>query len=394
MPTVLLYGDTERSAALRHEIPIAIGDPVLYAEVDGRTFIEASPLERDRLAAACPHAELIDDAELGLYELRGSGMSRDEVVLELTSRAVKSIGISKAIVDFDFPLGLAERLRADGMKLTVDDAAIKQRRRAKTAAELAGIRRAQEAAEAGIAAAAALLAQAEPVDGTLHVDGEPLLAEQVRAVLREACGRSGAPAPPEVIVASVHQGTGHNPGRGPLPAGLPIQIDLWPQDEASSCWADMTRTFLVGGEPPQEKRTGQSQNQAPGESPPEALVRTALRGPVCGHLPGIQPPQAALPGLHLSAAFRARCQMLPKLAPRFALGFPENVGHPIFTVRMIHKTVLSWINELGEGKGAGRPRNCGSSSRLRRDKASAMRELTVPSGISRTSAIWANLRSS
>ena len=252
MPTVLLYGDTERSAALRHEIPIAIGDPVLYAEVDGRTFIEASPLERDRLAAACPHAELVDDAELGLYELRGSGMSRDEVVLELTSRAVKSIGISEAIVDFDFPLGLAERLRADGMKLTVDDAAIKQRRRAKTAAELAGIRRAQEAAEAGIAAAAALLAQAEPVDGTLHVDGEPLLAEQVRAVLREACGRSGAPAPPEVIVASVHQGTGHNPGRGPLPAGLPIQIDLWPQDEASSCWADMTRTFLVGGEPPQE----------------------------------------------------------------------------------------------------------------------------------------------
>ena len=96
MPTVLLYGDTERSAALRHEIPIAIGDPVLYAEVDGRTFIEASPLERDRLAAACPHAELVDDAELGLYELRGSGMSRDEVVLELTSRAVKSIGISKA----------------------------------------------------------------------------------------------------------------------------------------------------------------------------------------------------------------------------------------------------------------------------------------------------------
>jgi len=252
MPIVLLYGDTERSAALRHEIPIAIGDPVLYAEVDGRTFIEASPLERDRLAAACPHAELVDDAELGLYELRGSGMSRDEVVLELTSRAVKSIGISEAIVDFDFPLGLAERLRADGMKLTVDDAAIKQRRRAKTAAELAGIRRAQEAAEAGIAAAAALLAQAEPVDGTLHVDGEPLLAEQVRAVLREACGRSGAPAPPEVIVASVHQGTGHNPGRGPLPAGLPIQIDLWPQDEASSCWADMTRTFLVGGEPPQE----------------------------------------------------------------------------------------------------------------------------------------------
>lgn len=252
MPNLLLYGDTERSAALRHEIPIAIGDPVLYAEVDGRSFIEASALERDRLAAACPQAELIDDAGLGLYELRGSGMSYDEVVLELTSRAVKSIGVSEAIVDFDFPLGLAERLRADGVALTVDDAAITQRRRVKTDAELAGIRRAQAAAEAGMAAAAELLRRAEPVGGTLHADGEPLLAEQVRAVLREACARSGAPAPLDLIVASVQQGTGHDPGSGPLPAGLPIQIDLWPQDESSSCWADMTRTFVVGGQPDQE----------------------------------------------------------------------------------------------------------------------------------------------
>jgi Xaa-Pro aminopeptidase len=251
---LLLYGDTERSAAVRHEVPIAIGDPLLYAEVDGRSFIEASALERDRLVAACPDAELIDDADLGLYELRRSGMSRDEVVLELTSRAVKSIGINEAIVDFDFPLGLAERLRADGVALTVDDAAIKQRRRTKSTAELAGIRRAQAAAEAGMAAAAELLRTAEPVDGTLHADGGPLLAEQVRAVLREACARSGAPAPPDVIVASVQQGSGHNPGHGPLPAGLPIQIDLWPEDETSACWADMTRTFVVGGEPSEEMR--------------------------------------------------------------------------------------------------------------------------------------------
>jgi len=55
-------------------------------------------------------------------------------------------------------------------------------------------------------------------------------------------------------VASVWQGTGHDPGTGPLPAGLPIQVDLWPRDEASGCWADMTRTFVVGGEPSDEVR--------------------------------------------------------------------------------------------------------------------------------------------
>jgi Xaa-Pro aminopeptidase len=78
------------------------------------------------------------------------------------------------------------------------------------------------------------------------VGGEVLTAESVRAALREACRRSGASAPSDVIVASVWQGTGHDPGSGPLPANLPIVIDLWPRDEESGCSADMTRTFVVG----------------------------------------------------------------------------------------------------------------------------------------------------
>jgi Xaa-Pro aminopeptidase len=98
-----------------------------------------------------------------------------------------------------------------------------------------------------MAAAAALLRRASvDAEGQLIVDGDVLTAEDVRGVLREACAAAGAPAPADVIVASAWQGFGHEPGSGPLPAGLPIQIDLWPRDEASGCWADMTRTFVVG----------------------------------------------------------------------------------------------------------------------------------------------------
>ena len=39
---------------------------------------------------------------------------------------------------------------------------------------------------------------------------------------------------------------GHDPGSGPLPAHTPILIDLWPRDEESSCWSDMSRTFVRG----------------------------------------------------------------------------------------------------------------------------------------------------
>jgi Xaa-Pro aminopeptidase len=97
-----------------------------------------------------------------------------------------------------------------------------------------------------MAAAAALLRSADLEGERLVAAGEPVTAEAVRAVLREECRRHGAPAPPDVIVSSVWQGTGHDPGSGPLPANLPIVIDVWPQDEESACWGDMTRTFVVG----------------------------------------------------------------------------------------------------------------------------------------------------
>src|SRR5213592_4644376 len=249
MRGLLLHGDTERSAALRHEIPIAIIDSLLFAEVDGRRYVLTTQLESDRIKELLPDAELFDYFELGYKDLVQGGMSFEEASREVEARAVREIGLQDAIVPGDFPLALGDRLRDDGVALTVDDAAVTLRRRAKTPAELEGIRTAQGAAEAGMTAAAELLARARAADGRLEVDGKPLQAEDVRAALRAACAEHGAPCPPDVIVASVWDGYGHNPGSGPLPAGLPIHVDLWPRDEESACWADMARTFVVG-EPP------------------------------------------------------------------------------------------------------------------------------------------------
>lgn len=246
MPDILLYADTERSAAMRHEIPIGVPDPFAYAEVGGKVYVFTSSLEQERIGAARPDAEIIEWADVGFHELLESGMARDQMIIEMISRAVAQTGLRSALVDPEFPLAVADRLRADGLTLTPDHDTFALRRRAKSESELAGIRRAQKAAEAGMAAAAALLRQAVPEGEGIVIGGEPVTAEQVRAAIREACAAHGAPAPADIIVASVWQGFGHEPGSGPLPANLPIQIDLWPRDEQTGCWADMTRTFVVG----------------------------------------------------------------------------------------------------------------------------------------------------
>ena len=247
MTDVLFYGDTERSYAMRHELPLSIGDPFLLGVIGGRLHIMVSPLESSRIEEVAPDAVYHDLADLGFRELREGGMKMHQLDLELVSRAAAAMGVREAVVDPEMPVAVADRLRADGIVLRPDHDAIASRRRVKSPAELAGMRRAQAAAESGMRAAADLLRQAVPArEGLLH-EGKQLTAEMVRGELRDACARSGAPAPPDVIVSSLWQGSGgHDPGSGPLPADLPIVIDLWPRDEKSGCWADMTRTLVVG----------------------------------------------------------------------------------------------------------------------------------------------------
>ena len=274
MTDLLFFGDTERSPAMRHELPLAIGDGFLLGVIDGRTHIAVSALERARVEAAAPDAVLHDISDLGLYDLLQQGMRFHDIDLELASRAAAAMGVREAVVDPEMPVAVADRLRADGIVLRPDHLAVAARRRVKSPAELAGVRRAQAAAEAGMEAVASLLRRARPDGERLAVDGLPLTADAVRAELREECRRHGCPAPPDVIVSSVWQGGGHEPGSGPLPAHRPIVVDVWPQDERSACWGDMTRTFVVG-EVPERVRVM------------ERLVREALEAPRSAARPGV-----------------------------------------------------------------------------------------------------------
>jgi Xaa-Pro aminopeptidase len=248
MPAILICGDTLRSPELRHEVPLGIGDPFLYLETDGRRAVLTNVLEVDRIAQQAPALERLLGEQFGRDELIAEGLSYSQIDRELYVRAVRHVGISEAVVPSDFPLAVADRLRDEGISLTPDEDLFAERRRRKTDAELAGIRRAAHAAVAGVEECARVLREAE-IDGDgLRYDGEVLTSEALRARVREVCARLGAPAPEDIIVAPMRPGdaVGHESGSGPLPAHAPICLDLWPQDEASGCWADMTRTWVRG----------------------------------------------------------------------------------------------------------------------------------------------------
>jgi Xaa-Pro aminopeptidase len=242
MPDLLIYGAPDSSPDLFHAIPVGIVDPFLYVEAGDRRVATASVLDADKVRAL--GIEVIDRAELGDDELVAAGAAPTERAVEIALRACRKLGVERAIVPFEFPLAVADHLRAGGVALDVDDDAFVLRRRTKTEAELAGIRRAQKAADAAMAVAAGLIRELRP----------GLTSEEIRAAMIDVCDQHGCDLPGDVIVSHGPQSAdGHEEGHGDLVAGEPVVVDIWPRDRASRCWADMTRTFVAGGGEPADE---------------------------------------------------------------------------------------------------------------------------------------------
>ncbi len=246
---VLIFGDTVHSPELRHELPVAVPDPLVYVERSGERHVVGVAFEEPRIAELGGY-RFHPFEDFGLDELRRTGMSHTDLLDEIAVRALGRLGMTEAVVPARFPLLTAERLRGSGVTLTVDQALFDDRRRVKTDAELAGIRRAQAAAEAGMRAARDLLRRSAPNPaGVLELDGRPLRCEDVKAEVARVFAANAANADEFIVSHGAQTAVGHEAGAGELRAGEPIVLDLWPRDNASSCYADMTRTFVVGAVP-------------------------------------------------------------------------------------------------------------------------------------------------
>lgn len=246
---VLIHGDTLRTPELRHEIPLGIPDAFFYAELDGRRIVAISAMEAARVEELGTGLGVHPIEEFGADELRRSGLDIHTYVNELAIRIARGLGVDRATVPRRFPLGIADALRSSGLELTVDQKLFDDRRRSKSAYELAGIRRAQKAAEAGMAAARDLLRRAEPTNGGLSVGGVELTCELVKERVQAAFLAHGAVADEMIVSHGSQTAIGHDMGSGAIGRDDVVLLDLFPVDVESACFSDITRTFAVGDVP-------------------------------------------------------------------------------------------------------------------------------------------------
>ena len=95
-------------------------------------------------------------------------------------------------------------------------------------------------------AARELLRRARPNGTAVTVDGEPLTSERIKVAIGNAFTEHDAIADEFIVSHGPQTAIGHDMGSGPIAPNEPIVIDLFPRDRESACFADMTRTYVVG----------------------------------------------------------------------------------------------------------------------------------------------------
>ena len=92
MTDFLFYGDSERSAAMRHELPVPIGDPFLLGIVGGQLHVMTNSLERSRVEAA---AHLLTGTDLSIGSIAARCGFRSAETLRLAFTAAYGVSPSQ-----------------------------------------------------------------------------------------------------------------------------------------------------------------------------------------------------------------------------------------------------------------------------------------------------------
>ncbi|MBQ4107098.1 MAG: M24 family metallopeptidase [Lentisphaeria bacterium] len=221
------------AADLRYVSGFAAPDSFLWFRCGGECAIVVSQLEYSRaLASVKPGVNVLLLENLG---------ARSWVDAALT--IARSRGIGTFRVPADFPLALAERLRGGCVGVVAQMGTFCPERQFKSQTEKDAIIRALRVTEQGMRRAVEVIGAASVGnDGVLRYDGEILTSERLRFEIDSRLLRLGAVAVDTIAAAGVQSAAPHQVGSGPIRAGVPIVIDIFPRMNDSGYWGDLTRT--------------------------------------------------------------------------------------------------------------------------------------------------------
>ncbi len=243
--TILLYASSESDADVLYATGFHCPDPFIFIRTAaGKRIYVMSDLEIGRARSQSNAHRVLSLSHYTARVVERTG--RIPGVADVIAEVFRELKIRSVTVSATAAAGIVEGLRENGVRVRVARGPLFPQRELKTPAEVAHIRRAMRATEAGLQAAIDLLRAATIRGGWVMSGGRRLTAEKLRQVLNAEIFERGC-IPANTIVAAGRRGCDpHDVGGGPIRANQPIIIDVFPRSEATGYFADITRTVVKG----------------------------------------------------------------------------------------------------------------------------------------------------
>lgn len=239
----LIVADSEHDANLLYATGLFVPDPFIYFEVAGKKYAVLSDLELDR-ARRQARVDRVLSLTHYVRRLKNEGVKTPRLA-DVLRRVLAHFRVRRVEVPQNFPVGLAKRLRGIPVDVAADP--FYPARAVKTPAEVRHLERALWLAEEGMRAAVNVLRMSRiGRGGYLYWRGDKLTSEHVQGVIGATIAGLGGTAS-RTIVAGGNQGCDpHEVGHGPLRAHQTIILDIFPRDNTTGYWGDITRTVVRG----------------------------------------------------------------------------------------------------------------------------------------------------
>jgi Xaa-Pro aminopeptidase len=211
----------------------------------GDDVLAVSGLEVDRARVASPASRIVDRAEVGWVEQRdvhGSWAG-------LAAGLLRERGVDRVRIAPTLPAAVYAGLRRAGVEAEIEPELLVAERRRKSEPEIECIASAQRAAEAACTVVVRHLAEAQAKGEILHRDGRPLTSEWLMTEAQRVLGEHGCVSDEMIICGAPDNAMGHARGAGPIRAGAPVVIDIFPRHRESGYHGDLTRTVVAGPVP-------------------------------------------------------------------------------------------------------------------------------------------------
>ncbi len=302
--TRLMVGSPNVYADILHVTGFKLTDSLVCMQHGKRKYMVVSPMEIGRAREANPTLISMTPSELGL-----EGKQRRQLS-EWAYALAKHVGARSVMVPGSFPLSVALALGKKGMRVHVAKQSLLPERHVKTKAEIEKIRFVQHATVKAMRHAFSVIEQSR-IDGKGQLrDGVMLLtSESMRRKINRLLLDSDCFGGEPIVACGPRSSGPHYIGAGPLFAGQPIVLDIFPRHLQTGYWGDLTRTVAKGYASPELVRMHRVVKQVQ----EEALGR--VRAGISGN------------EIHAQAMKSFAC-----------LGFPERVGADGVPEGFIHGT--------------------------------------------------------